>query len=374
MSNMYIIDTNTAISHMYDAIKNMMSEYGKKGINIDGHIDGYASDSVTRSNLFLPVKYLDVTVAAKRLFDNVQYDCVRSQDLVYCMHDIFHEERHVYQKSVLYKDKNASQKVVDMAKCDIVSGILPEYERYVYHQKPSEIDADSYGWQKAIEYFDTHFLDRNGHPLIDARKEMMDELFDMSCNSSYEWFGNKYAGSYKSAMESLEEARDVYKNSAADFFARPWQKNSETYKRLVTANRGLYAYSYVNAKTPEEAHQVLYEFAVDTGNVSTLAFPCLKKSVADVKSGKRIVVPAMSRLEQAKYNPLNLVNLARAENLRHQDVYNRMSDVPSRATSQRSSVNPQPSREASLNRLMRNIDYPDTQSDHDHDHEHNGLS
>lgn len=368
MSNAYIIDADTAIGHMNDELDCITDKYKKYGVNVDSYLHGGIWNSVTSSNAVLPVKYVEMAVAAKRLFDNVQYDCVRSQDLVYCMHDMFHEERHVYQKAVLYKDKNASQDVVDMAKCDIVSGILPEYERYIYRQKPSEIDAERYGWQKAVEYFDTHFLDRNGHPLIDARKEMMDELFDISCNSSREWFGNEYAGSYESAMDSLNESNDAYKHSIPNFFARPWQKNSETYKQLVVANRGLYAYSYLNAKTPDDARQVLYEFAVDIDGISTLAFPCLKKSVADVKSGKRIVVPAMSVLERVKYNSLNPVNPASVENLRFQDVYNHMSDVSSRTTSNRPPVKQQSSREASLNRLMRNIDYPDTQSDHEHEH------
>lgn len=210
------------------------------------------------------------------------------------------------------------------------------------------------------------FLDRNGHPLIDARKEMMDELFDISCNSSREWFGNEYAGDYESAMDSLNESNDAYKYSISNFFDRPWQKNSEAYKQLITANRGLYAYSYLNAKTPDDARQVLYEFAVDTGNVSTLAFPCLKQSIHDVKSGKRIVVPAMSRVERWK------LNLASAENLRFQDVYNHMSDVPSSRVQpdHHPPVKQQLSREASLDRLVRNIDYSDISSDH----EHNGLS
>ena len=368
MSDTYIINTNIAISHMNDELDCIIDKYKKYGVNVNSSLDGKILNSVTRSNAVLPVKYVEMVVAAKRLFDNVQYDCVRSQDLVYCMHDIFHEERHVYQKAVLYKNKNASQDIVDMAKCDVVSGLLPEYEKYIYRQKPSEIDAERYGWQKAVEYFDTHFLDRNGYPLIDARKEMMDELFDISCNPSREWFGNEYAGDYKSAMNSLNESNDAYKYSIPNFFDRPWKKNSETYKQLITANRGLYAYSYLNAKIPDDARQVLYEFAVDTGNVSTLAFPCLKQSIHDVNSGERIVVPAMSRVERWK------LNLARAENLCFQDVYNHMSDVPSSRVppSQRSSVKQQSSREASLDRLVRNIDCSDTQSDHDY--ENNGLS
>lgn len=371
--NDYVIKGDEALDCLQDVLLDMREKYRKFKVRTNFSLNSRSYDSVSSSNPLIPQKFFKGYVGVKRLFDNAKVfdddNYVRSQDLVYCMHDIFHEERHIYQKAVLYQDKNASQEVVDMAKCDVVSGMLPEYEKYIYRQKPSEIDADSYGWQKTIEYFDTHFLDENGYPLIDAREEMMNELFDIRCDSSREWFGNEYAGSYESAMESLEEAKDIYRNSIADFFARPWQKNSETYKQLVTANRGLYAYSYVNAKTPEEARQVLYEFAVDTGQFSTIAFPCLKKSVSDVTSGKRVVVPAMSRAERWKYNPLNLLNPARAENLRFQDVYNRMSDVSSRTTSNCSPVKKSLSREESLNRLVRKIDCSDSQSDYDCNHD-----
>lgn len=370
MPDTYVIDTNTAISYMNDELDCIIDKYKKYGVNVNNYLDGKILNSVTRSNFALPVKYVEMAVAVKRLMDNVQNDCVRSQDFVYCVHDIFHEERHVYQRAVLYKDKNASQEVVDMAKCDVVSSILPEYEKYIYRQKPSEIDAEQYGWQKAVEYFDTHFLDEDGHPLIDAREEMMNELFDISRSPLRRWFGNEYAGDYESAIDSLNESNDAYKYSIPSFFDRPWKKNSETYKQLITANRGLYAYSYLNAKTPDDARQVLYEFVVDTGNVSTLAFPCLKQSIHDiksVKSNKRIVVPAMSRVERLK------LNLSRAENLRFQDVYNRTYDVSSDCVQSRyrSPVKQQSSREVSLDRLMRKIDYSD---DLESNHERDGLS
>lgn len=108
MSDTYIINTNEAIGYMNAELDCIADKYKKYGVNVNGYLDGEILNSVTRSNAILPVKYVTMAVAAKRLFDNVQYDCVRSQDLVYCVHDIFHEERHVYQKSVLYKNKNAS--------------------------------------------------------------------------------------------------------------------------------------------------------------------------------------------------------------------------------------------------------------------------
>ena len=76
----------------------------------------------------------------------------------------------------------------------------------------------------------------------------------------------------------------------------------------------------------------------------------------------------MSRVERWK------LNLANAENLRFQDVHNHMSDTPSSRiqSSNRPSVQQQLSREALLDRLVRDIDYSDMQSNHDN--EHNGLS
>lgn len=375
--NDYVIKGDEALDCLQDTLANMHEKYRKFKVRTNFSLNSRSYNSVSSSNPLLPQKFFKGYVGVKRLFDNARVfdddNYVRSQDLVYCMHDIFHEERHIYQKAVLYQDKNASQEVVDMAKCDVISGILPEYEKYIYRQKPSEIDAERYGWQKAVEYFDTHFLDENGHPLIDAREEMMNELFDINRSPLRRWFGNEYAGDYESAIDSLNESNDAYKYSISNFFDRPWKKNSETYKQLVIANGGLYAYSYLNAKMPDDARQVLYEFAVDTGNVSILAFPCLKQSIHDVKSGKRIVVPQMSKLEQAKYNSFNLFNPANAENLRFQDVYNRTYDVSSDCVQSRyrSPVKQQSSRETSLNRLIHKIDYSD---DLESNHEHDGLS
>ena len=366
MLNSYVVSLNDAINCLNGFVSDMHSEYKKKGVNVQLGYDEERGGAVTSSNPILPVKNVSISVGAKSMFDNAKNGYVRSQDLVYIVSTVFHEERHLQQRAILYQDKNASQDIVDMAKCDVISGTFPEYEKLIYFFKPSEVDAEEVAWKKCVQYFDTHFLDENNKPMIDSRKELVDQLWEFNCQHK-QWYGMISSGSYESAIKSLEENREYYKYADVDIFT-VWHKNSERYKQLVKANHGLYAHSYVNAKTPEEARQVLYEFAVDMGEFSTIAFPCLKKSVDDVKSGKRIVVPAMSRVERLK------LNLSRAENLRFQDVYNHMSDVPSSRVqpSQRPSVKQQSSREASLNRLVRNIDYPDTQSDHDH--EHNELS
>lgn len=376
MSDKYILDKDNAWKCLDDALSDMQLKYKKMGVIVNTQFDDTMCGSSTGSNPSLPQKMFDVSIGVGRYLRNILTtdgcSYVRSQDLVYSLHDIFHEERHVYQRAVLYQDKDANQNIVDMAKCDIVSGVFKEYEKIAYHHKPSEVDAELYSWQKTIDYFDTHFLDKNGHPLIDARAEMLDELHDIEYDRNRSWSGDTWASSYENAIKSLEENMDYYKYTTINLF-KPRQRMSERYKQLITLNNGRYVGAYMNAKTQVEANDVLFEFAYDTGEVSTLAFPCLKQSVKEVKSGQRIVVPRMSIYERVKYKSMNPFNPAvKDSNLRFQDVESRMYDKQSTQvhSSNRSSIQQQSSRDVSLDRLVRNINYSDTQSEH----EHNGLS
>lgn len=378
MSNKYILDKNSASKCLADALLDVRLKYEKMGVIVNTKFENTMYGSSTSSNPFLPQKRFGVSIGTKRYLENILTadgcSYVRSQDLVYSLHDIFHEERHVYQRAVLYQDKDANQNVVDMAKCDIVSGILKEYEKIVYHYKPSEVDAELYSWQKTIDYFDTHFLDKNGHPLIDARAEMLDELHDIEYDRNRGWSGDTWVCSYENAIKSLEENMDYYRYTTINLF-KPRQRMSERYKQLIMSNNGRYVDSYMNAKTQVEANEVLFAFACDTGEVSTLAFPCLKESVKEVRSRHRKVVPKMPIYERMQYKSMNPFNPASKDNgLRFQDVESRMYDKqPVQAhSSNRPSVQQQLSRETSLDRLVRNIDCSDMQSDHDH--EHNGLS
>lgn len=376
MSDKYIFSKDRASKCLADALLDVRLKYEKMGVIVNTKFEKNMYGSSTSSNPFFSQKEFGVSIGVKRYIENMAKihgcDYARSQDLVYSLHDIFHEERHIYQRAVLYQDKDANQNIVDMAKCDIVSGVFKEYEKIAYHHKPSEVDAELYSWQKTIDYFDTHFLDKNGHPLIDARAEMLDELHDIEYDRNRSWSGDTWASSYENAIKSLEENMDYYKYTTINLF-KPRQRMSERYKQLITLNNGRYVGAYMNAKTQVEANDVLFEFAYDTGEVSTLAFPCLKQSVKEVKSGQRIVVPKMPIYERVKYKSMNPFNPAvKDNNLRFQDVESRMYDKQSTQVhlSNRSSIQQQSSRDVSLDRLVRNINYSDTQSEH----EHNGLS
>lgn len=158
MSNKYILKVDDVIEIFNELSQSIPNKYKQNGVKVNFGYNLCQLSSTTIFNPMVPLKQIDVSVGIKRLDDNAYDDYICSQDLVYCLHDAFHEERHVYQRAVLYQDKDANQNVVDMAKCDIVSGVLKEYEKIVYHHKPSEVDAELYGWQKTIDYFDTHFF------------------------------------------------------------------------------------------------------------------------------------------------------------------------------------------------------------------------
>lgn len=365
MSDKYIFSKDRASKCLADALLDVRLKYEKMGVIVNTKFEKNMYGSSTSSNPFFSRKEFGVSIGVKRYIENMAKihgcDYARSQDLVYSLHDIFHEERHVYQRAVLYQDENANQNVVEMAKCDIVSGVLKEYEKIVYHHKPSEVDAELYSWQKTIDYFDTHFLDGNGHPLIDARTEMLDELHDIEYDRNRSWSGDTWVSSYENAIKSLEENMDYYRYTTVDLF-KPRQRMTEHYKQFIQSNYGRFAHAYVNAKTPVDAKQVLFEFAYDIGEVSTLAFPCLKESVKEARSRQHRVVPKMPIYERVKYKSINPFNPAvKDNNLRFQDAESRMYDKQSTQvhSSNRSSNKQQLSRNTSLDRLVRNIDYSD---------------
>ena len=59
-----------------------------------------------------------------------------------------------------------------MAKIQIISTNIPEYNKMIYFKNPSEVDAELYSFQKTVEYFDTHCLNNNNVPKINARDKI----------------------------------------------------------------------------------------------------------------------------------------------------------------------------------------------------------
>ena len=304
----YVITNEDAIECLNGLSSNIKQYYKDNGINIRFGYNNRLYSSSTLSNMMSPVKEIQVSVSIKRLLENAKDGYVKSSDFAYTVSTVFHEERHAYQRAFLYNDKNASQHIVDMAQCDVIGAVIPEYANLLYYDKPSEVDAELEGWKKCVEFFDTHFLDENGKPIIDARKELVNELHEFRNEGDFDWYGDINVDSYDAAIQSLEYNKNSYKRLSVNLFADQWIKNSKRFKQLESVADGRYADAYLNAATPDEARRVLYEFAVDVGEVSTFGFPCLKNSKKDVKSGERVVTPRMNISERIRCNALNPTN------------------------------------------------------------------
>lgn len=309
LRNDYVVTLSDAVECLNGLSSNIKQDYKKNGIKVVLGYDDGSNDSDTVSNTILPVKYVSINVGVKDMIDNVKDGRVKSSNFAYVVSTVFHEERHAYQRAFLYNDKNASQHIVDMAQCDIIGAVIPEYANLLYYDKPSEVDAELEGWKKCVKFFDTHFLDESGKPIIDARKELVNELHALQNEGKFNWFGGTTnVDSYDTAIRLLEDNKNTYKKYSVNLFADQWIKNSKRFKQLESVAGGRYADAYLNAATPDEARRVLYEFAVDTGEVSTLGFPCLQDSKKEVKSGKRVVTPGMAITERIRYNALNPAN------------------------------------------------------------------
>ena len=131
-------------------------------------------------------------------------------------------------------------------------------------------------------------MDDNSNPLIDARLELVDKV-KQDYQHDYGWYGDLCAvNSYASAMSSLEKSRYFYKNQYFSFL-----KDNKT--AIVSNNLNnfikneIYKMAFYNAKTPMDSIQVLYEYLVNTSQVSLAHYPCLKSSIDEIKSGNCIV-------------------------------------------------------------------------------------
>lgn len=305
----YLVTTDDAVRCLRMLSSDIKQKYKANGVRVDVVYNKYSYVSTTSANLLLPVKHIDIDLSIKQLLETVKNDRVKTSDFAYTVSTLFHEERHAYQRVFLYNDKNASQRIVDMAQCDVIGAVIPEYADLLYYDKPSEVDAELEGWKKCVEFFDTHFLDESGKPMIDARKELVNVLHEFRDEGDFAWFGGTTnVNSYDDAIRLLEDNKNTYKKYSVNLFADQWIKNSKRFKQLESVAGGRYVDAYLNAATPDEARRVLYEFAVDAGEVSTFGFPCLKNSKKEVKSGKKVVTPQMNVPERIRCNTLNPAN------------------------------------------------------------------
>ena len=144
----YIISRDEAMSCLYDIENTFYKKYNNMLII---KYNNHNVNSKTTYDKRFPTSEtspINIIIGVKNLVQNSTDDNVNTTDLVATIQAMFHEEHHVYQHSKLYTDKNTDEHTKDMAKIQIISTNIPEYNKMIYFKNPSEVDAELYSFQK----------------------------------------------------------------------------------------------------------------------------------------------------------------------------------------------------------------------------------
>ena len=164
------------------------------------HIEGSTID-MGLYNLYHAVPNAENQIDAKYLVDFTKV--------------IFHEMRHAYQTQTLFQNANLDDDSKNMARKYLLLYYFQSYYKNPntpdnYYHSPFEIDAEQHSLLDTVKYFDTHFLDENGHPCYDA-KQMLYEI-------------------YKDKNDDAWYLPKQYRQNGFDNMIR----NMETYKKHIT--------------------------------------------------------------------------------------------------------------------------------------------
>lgn len=108
-------------------------------------------------------------IGIRELFENQVDGMVRDVDLVWAGKHIMHEAWHLRQMTDTYQQKDLSGRDLDMARMDAIAEVFQGYSHGSYGHRPSEVDADIYGFGDVVNYFDNHIVGGDGKPLLDAK-------------------------------------------------------------------------------------------------------------------------------------------------------------------------------------------------------------
>lgn len=131
---------------------------------------------------------------------------VRDVDLVWAAKHVMHEARHLYQMRELYQRVPLTGLQLDMARMDGIAATFRGYHNSVYGYTPSEVDADIYGFEDTVKYFDTYVVNGRGELIIDARACLVQRVREME-----RWRGDRDAPDYESMVQSLRDKMTEYR-------------------------------------------------------------------------------------------------------------------------------------------------------------------
>lgn len=171
------------IDSVIEHIENLLSEVKARNPQITGTRINYdKKDSVTISHVNTEDKFptstpftCEIEVGVGNLFHPaiMTNGKVPSSQLVHYTSIVFHEERHVEQRTSLFQKNNPEKWIVDAARHDIIIRYFPGYYKMNYWNQAVESDAEEHGIKRAVEYFDTHYL-KDNKPMFDARSILLD--------------------------------------------------------------------------------------------------------------------------------------------------------------------------------------------------------
>lgn len=289
MNSDYYISKSDAFDALYvrfSEIKKNTKYRVKTGFDYDVNNSEFVYDYKSAPSRIFP---MIIHIGVYNLSHNSYNGFIRTQDFVNCIKDTYHEERHLQQHTEFYRNESVSQDVIDMARIQFVCNAIPEYKRFINFRNPSEVDAELYGFIKTVEYFDTHFLDNNGKPIVDAKDELVKTIQDKRF-MGIGWYGDIKSRTYEDAIDSLENNRYYYKYHMFSFMQYDWKSVSKEFMDFVENDKCVN--TYMNVETPMDAISVMYEYAVKNCGVSVRHYPCLKQSVKDIKSNNRAISKA----------------------------------------------------------------------------------
>lgn len=208
-------DNHFSVNETLDLVtflfRSRMRYFGRNEVSM--HFASTENDGYTLYDNFHPVgsigyKPISVIIGVCDLVCNKSGDdFVSDSDVVDTVFKMYHECMHVWQYSVGYRRKDASDVVKCAARNYVIGSFIPEYRKSAYLYDASELSADAYVMEQtkrcfeALSMSDSRFSDIDVDSIILARergrRKNMTRVLDR--------------------CESIDDAVAVYKLSAVSF-------------------------------------------------------------------------------------------------------------------------------------------------------------
>lgn len=149
-------------------------------------VDGYSS-MTDISNVMNPKTGIDVYIGRDWLFDECSPGQVNLVGCIITVQQMYHEKRHIqhytneWNKRFVNRLASENDVITDIVRRNFIRDFFVSAYTHNYENDPGEIDAEIYGIEKTIEYFQTNAL----FSRIVAQDEVKSILYDVMMSDSY---------------------------------------------------------------------------------------------------------------------------------------------------------------------------------------------